>query len=106
MRDDSMEKPRRTNLLKFAAATIACVVAIGVFWGYVSGSNERALEAEREAPVKAPLRVSTVGGEPTITLDPAGYAAAALKSFNCKRRTAHPNCRRMGRCSTFRHSPN
>ncbi len=46
-------------------------LSVGVTWGYLEGRNERALEAEREQPIKTPQRVSLVNGEPVITLDPA-----------------------------------
>lgn len=38
-------------------------------WGFVEGRGEAAREAERERPVKVPLRVSTENGVPVITLD-------------------------------------
>jgi hypothetical protein len=39
-------------------------------WGFIEGRGEAALEAERERPVKAPLRVSFDGhGGPIVTLD-------------------------------------
>ena len=54
---------------RLIAVLIVAGAGASVIWGFVEGSKERAVEAEQEAPVKAPLRVSTVAGEPTITLD-------------------------------------
>lgn len=51
------------------AAVFIIGVGIAAVWGFVEGSKERALEAERERPVTAPLRVSSVDGDPVITLD-------------------------------------
>jgi hypothetical protein len=48
---------------------IFLILGAGLFWFYYEGQRERAMEAERERPVRAPLRVSVVSGEPTITLD-------------------------------------
>ena len=53
---------------------LAAVGGLGalVVWGFLAGRGEAALEAERERPVKAPLRVSTDGrGQPVVTLDAA-----------------------------------
>lgn len=55
--------------------TLVALVVIGalgglVVWGFIGRRGEAALEAERERPVKAPLRVSLDGrGEPVVTLD-------------------------------------
>jgi hypothetical protein len=49
----------------------AVVSAVGgaVIWGFLEGREELAVEAERERPVKAPLRVSNANGRPVITID-------------------------------------
>jgi len=55
-------------------ALVAVIVAglgAGLIGGFLAGSRERALETEREKPVEAPLRVSSVNGEPVVTLDAA-----------------------------------
>jgi hypothetical protein len=52
--------------------TLIVIGALGglVGWGFIKGRGEAALEAERERPVKAPLRVSLDGhGEPVVTLN-------------------------------------
>ena len=53
--------------LLVAGAIIA--VAALLIWGFLTGRNEAAVEAEREQPVQAPLRVTTKNGAPVITLD-------------------------------------
>jgi hypothetical protein len=40
-----------------------------IVWGFVAGQGDAAREAERERPVKAPLRVSVQNGASVITLD-------------------------------------
>ena len=53
---------------------LAAVGALGalVVWGFLAGRGEAVLEAERERPVKAPLRVSDNGrDQPVVTLDAA-----------------------------------
>ncbi|KZC22662.1 hypothetical protein RHOFW104T7_17805 [Rhodanobacter thiooxydans] len=40
-----------------------------VIWGFIAGRHEAATEAQRESPVKAPLRVSTQNGASVVTLD-------------------------------------
>ncbi len=65
-----MSDSRKANWLRrVVAALVVTGVGAAVIWGFLEGQNERSIEAAREAPVKAPLRVSTVGGETTITLD-------------------------------------
>jgi hypothetical protein len=68
---------------------LAVVAALGLgglaVWGFIKGRNEGAMEAERERPVKAPLRVSTVNGEAVLTIDAAtqrlgGITVVALQS--------------------------
>ena len=55
-------------------------VAVGaVIWGYLRGSAERALEAEREQPIEAPSRVATVAGEPTVSLTGDEMARAGIE---------------------------
>jgi hypothetical protein len=48
--------------------SIAGLAAGVLVWGFLAGNAERVREAERERPVEAPLRVASVGGEPTVTL--------------------------------------
>lgn len=53
------------------------VLALAV-WGFIAGRQERATEAQREAPVKAPSRVSEVAGQAAITLDAAAQQESGL----------------------------
>lgn len=49
----------------------AAIVGVGALlaWGFLTGRNEAAVEAERDEPTQAPLRVATKNGQPVITLD-------------------------------------
>lgn len=63
---------------------IAIAVAALLILAFIQGRKEFAREKEREAPVKAPSRVSLVDGESVVTLDKAtqtqsGITVAALK---------------------------
>lgn len=51
--------------------TILVIVGLGggAVWGFVEGRKERALEAEREKPVKAPQRTSIENDKQVVTLD-------------------------------------
>ncbi len=69
--------------------TVVAAIAIPVggllVWGYVEGRDEAALEAEREQPVKEPLRVGKSDGQAVITIDAetqrrSGIETSALKS--------------------------
>jgi hypothetical protein len=52
---------------------VAVVIVIGlgslVVWGFFEGRSEVEREAERERPVKEPLRISMQNGGPVVTLD-------------------------------------
>src|SRR5260370_42136182 len=58
---------------RYLRSLIAAVVVLGlgtlVVWGFIEGRGEANREAERERPIKAPLRVSMKNGAPVITLD-------------------------------------
>lgn len=47
------------------------LVAGGLIWGFLAGRGEQAAEAQREAPVKAPSRVSAEEGQTVLSFDPA-----------------------------------
>lgn len=78
MSDIQPTNTRGRILRRFLAIVLVAGIGVGVIWGFMEGSAERAIEAERERPVKAPLRVSIVAGEPTITLDAAAQQASGL----------------------------
>ena len=60
---------------------ILAALGVAVIWGFSEGQNERAIEAAREAPVNAPLRVATVDGEPTITLDATARQNSGIQTL-------------------------
>jgi len=68
-------------LRRAIAALIVVGAGVAVVWGFMEGRNERAIEAAREAPIKAPLRVSVVAGEPTITLDAAAQQSGGVQTI-------------------------
>ena len=47
----------------------------------MEGRNEAALEAERERPVKAPLRVSRGEGEPIVSVDPETRKRSGIETM-------------------------
>jgi hypothetical protein len=70
------------KLLVATAVTALCALMV---WGVFAGRNEAAIEAERDRPVKVPIRVSSENGEPLIKLDTetqqrSGIETAALPS--------------------------
>jgi hypothetical protein len=58
---------------RYLRTLVAVLLVLGlsalVVWGFIVGRGEATREAERERPVKAPLRVSMENGAPVITLD-------------------------------------
>lgn len=65
----------KTRLLAGAIAVAVLVLAV---LGFVAGRKERALEAEREKPVKAASRVSRIEDMPAVTLDAAEQRGAGV----------------------------
>ena len=61
--------PRSRLLRALAGGALVLGLIALLVWGFIASRKEAALEAERERPVKAPLRVSTENGAPVITLD-------------------------------------
>ena len=58
---------------------LAVVILIGgLIWGFIAGRGEQAAEAQREAPVKAPSRVSTENGKTVLSFDPAAQRANGI----------------------------
>jgi hypothetical protein len=67
------------------AISILTGVGALLVWGFVEGRDEAALEAEREQPVKEPLRVRTSNGQTIVTVDAetqqrSGIETTALKA--------------------------
>jgi hypothetical protein len=75
---------RRLLLALIAVALLAGVGAL-VIRGFVEGREEAALEAEREEPIKPPLRVTLPErGEPIITLDDDAQQAVGIELADLK----------------------
>ena len=79
------QRSSRAGWLLRRVLVIAVLAGIAglVVWGYVEGSGEAANEAERERPVKAPLRVAETDGQSVVKLDTqalknSGIEVAAL----------------------------
>ena len=54
-------------------------------WAFMEGRKERAMEQERERPIKPPSRVSLQNGITTITLDQETQAKCGIETENPKR---------------------
>jgi hypothetical protein len=96
MREPQQRARPRRFLGKLAAGLIVVAVATAVVWGYLDGRNERSIEAEQDSPVKAPLRVSTVDGEPTITLDAAEQQNSGIQTVQLQRAARTPELQAYG----------
>lgn len=58
------------GLLRGALVTAVVIAAAGAaVWAFLESREELALEAERERPIKTPVRVSLQNGAPTIRVD-------------------------------------
>jgi len=56
-------------LRRVLAAVLMAGIAGLALWGFIAGRGEIAREAERERPVKVPLRTTEVDGQPAVRLD-------------------------------------
>jgi len=80
-----MISPQRSSwggrLLRRFLAVVAIIGIAGVVvWGFIAGRGGATMEAQREQPVKAPVRVSYDNtGAPAITLDPNLQQQAGIK---------------------------
>lgn len=75
----------RSLLLALGGAVLLCGLGAVVIFGFVEGREEAALEAEREEPIKPPLRVTLPErGQPIITLDDDAQQAIGLKTADLK----------------------
>ncbi len=67
------------RVLRFVFLALAVVlVAGGLIWGSLAGRGEQAAEAQREAPVKAPSRVSSEEGQTVLSFDTATQKANGI----------------------------
>lgn len=81
------------------AATVALcgVLAALAVHGFMEGREEAAVEAERETPIKPPLRVSMpASGQPIVTLDAAAQKAIDLKTLAPQPTPYHDQVRAYG----------
>ncbi|MEI9900507.1 MAG: hypothetical protein WDN31_10730 [Hyphomicrobium sp.] len=75
----------RSLLLALVGVALLAGLAALVIEGFVEGRQEAALEAEREEPIKPPLRVKMPErGQPIITLDDEAQQAIGLKMTELK----------------------
>ena len=96
MRESQPRRRISRFIRSLAAAVVAAGVAAVVIWGYTQGAKERAVEAEQDAPLKAPLRVSTVDGEPVITLDAAGRQSSGIETMRLQSAARAPELQAYG----------
>ncbi|AGG89162.1 MULTISPECIES: multidrug transporter [Pseudomonadota] len=66
------------NKKSILAAILGAIVLALAVWGFLAGQKERATEAQREAPVKAPSRVSQVQDQTAVTLDTADQKQSGI----------------------------
>ena len=70
----------RTGLIGLGVVALLAGIAAVAVVGFVEGRQEAAHEAEREAPINPPLRVTMPErGEPVITLDADAQEAVGLR---------------------------
>lgn len=75
----------RSLLLALGGAVLLCGLGALVIVGFVEGREEAAQEAEREEPIKPPLRVTLPErGQPIITLDDDAQQAIGLETAELK----------------------
>lgn len=80
----SMGAGRRLLLALIVVASLAGLAAL-IIGGFVEGREEAALEAEREEPIKPPLRVTLPErGQPILTLDDEAQKAIGLQTTELK----------------------
>jgi hypothetical protein len=70
---------KRLLRVALVAAIIIGAAAAAVF-GFIEGREERLGEAERERPVKPPIRVSTENGMPTVKVDAATLQRSGVET--------------------------
>jgi hypothetical protein len=92
------ERPFGWSRLGSLAAIALCVaLAAVVVWGFVEGRQEAAVEAERETPIKPPLRVKLQPqGEPVVTFDAAAQKAIDLQTIAPAPSAYHDQVRAYG----------
>ena len=72
--------------LKILISAVAVLFVAGLAtWGFISGRQEAAHEADAEHAIQAPQRVSTQNGEPVITLDAAAQSSNGITTVRLNR---------------------
>lgn len=71
------------RIIIFSLAAI--VLAGGLIWGFLTGRTEQSAEAEREAPVQAPSRVTSKNGETILAFDARAQRANGIVSVTLSR---------------------
>jgi len=80
--------------LLFGAAVIGVAALLG--WGFLLGRNEAAVEAERDQPVKAPLRVSNKDGTAIVTVDAETQERSGIETEKLSTATVQQQVRAYG----------
>jgi len=81
----SFVRAGRTLLLALVGILLLGGAAVLVILGFMEGREEAALEAQREEPIKPPLRVTLPErGEPIVTLDDEAQEAVGLETAEPK----------------------
>jgi len=86
----------RRSLRLLIATLMVAALGVGVIWGFLEGASERTSEALREAPVKAPQRISVVNGETVITLDAATQRLSGIETVSLKVTPSNQQIRAYG----------
>jgi len=97
--DERKSPVRRGRRLARIFGVMVVIGGLGalVIWGFRAGRGEAALEAQRESPVKAPLRVSfDTHGEPVVTLDAETRKRSGIEVIAPTRRQYHEKVRAYG----------
>lgn len=87
---------RNRYLRIFLGSVLVIGVGAGIIWGFLEGAGERASEALREAPVKAPQRISVVNGETVITLDAATQRLSGIETASLQTTQSNQQLRAYG----------
>src|ERR1700693_5479543 len=74
----------RKGFKRFLGGALATAIVIGAagaaVFGFIESREEQLLEAERERPVKPPIRVSTENGVPMIKVDAATLERSGIET--------------------------
>jgi hypothetical protein len=94
--DATRQRSRRFSRIWPVLLVVLLLLALGgvVVWGYLQGQQEAAREAERDQPVKVPLRLSTdESGNAVITLTPEEQARTGIETTLPRQQSYQPQQR-------------